>query len=113
MTISINQVQLRGYIGNLSEQINTEKSSFRTLSLSTQKGKKTAWHKIIIFDSNDVQIASNFELGVGDYIRVDGELSYRNREIKDAEGNVITTVKEASIIAHIVFGLEQKKPAAE
>lgn len=110
MTISINQVQLRGYIGNLSEEIKTEKSSFRTLSVSTQRGKKTDWHKIIIFNTEDVKIASSFELGVGDYIRIDGELSYRNRDIKDAEGNVIVTVKEASVIANIIFGLEQRKP---
>ena len=79
------------------------------MSVSTKRGKATDWHKVIIFDSNDVKVASGFELGVGDFVRIDGQLSYRDRPIKDANGNLVTTVKEASVIASIVFGLEQKQ----
>lgn len=113
MTNSTNQVQLIGYIGNISEQIKTDKSSFHTMSISTKRGKNTDWHKVIIFDNENIVVASNFELGIGDKVRIDGELSYRNRDIKDANSNLITTVKEASVIAQTVFGLEQKKTKAE
>ncbi len=109
MTKTINNISIYGYIGNISEKITTEKSSFHTMSVSTKRGKATDWHKVIIFDSNDVKVASGFELGVGDFVRIDGQLSYRDRPIKDANGNLVTTVKEASVIASIVFGLEQKQ----
>lgn len=108
MTKTINQIQLRGFIGNISEQITTDKSSFYTMSISTKRGKTTDWHKVIIFDGDDVVHAGNFKPGVGDYVRIEGELSYRNREIKDAGGNVITTVKEVSVIASTIFAMEQK-----
>lgn len=109
MTKTINQVQLRGFIGNVSEKITTDKSSFYTMSISTKRGKNTDWHKVVIFDGEDIIHAGNFEPSVGDYVRIEGELSYRSREIKDADGKVITSVKEASVIASTIFAMEQKQ----
>ena len=60
------------------------------------------WHNIMIFDKAVLEMAKACALTKGSKVRVDGELSYRKRAIKDTNGDVITTVKDAFIVAGIV-----------
>lgn len=108
MTNTSNYVQLYGYLGNDPEEVTTEKSNFITFSLGTSKGRSTDWHKVIVFDGQAKKLYDNFKPKKGDQVRVDGTISYRKREIKDAQGNVITTVKEASIIAITLIVVNSK-----
>jgi single-stranded DNA-binding protein len=108
MVNSQNYVQLYGILGNDPEEIETVKSNFTTFSLGTSARKSTDWHKVIVF-GHEYERYSAFIPKKGDQVRVDGTISYRKREIKDTEGNVIATVKEASIIAIRVLGLVKKK----
>ncbi len=109
MTNTLNLVDLCGYLGNDPEEITTEKSNFITFSLGTANGKSTDWHKVIIFDGHARKQYNNFKPKKGDNVRICGTISYSNREIKDAQGNVIITVKEASIIVLSVLLLNRKK----
>lgn len=109
MSKTINNVILYGYIGKMSEKITTDKSNFHSFSISTRRGKITDWHNVVVFEGQTEIEVEYSKPNVGDYVRVQGQLTYRNREIKDANGNVITTVKEASIIAFNLAVIDRKK----
>ena len=103
MTNTSNYIQINGYLGTAPEKVTTDNSTFTSLSIGTSRGKTTDWHKVIVFRGQGLTTNCDIDsLEKGDLVRIDGILTYRKREIKDSEGNLITTVKEASIIASMV-----------
>lgn len=113
MLNTINHIRLDGNVGREPKIIETEKSTFVELSVATKRpvaGEDTdkvkfitEWHKVMIFDEEDIQFFKGFDITKGSKVRVEGTLSYRNRPIKDADGEVITTVKEAFVVAYRVL----------
>ncbi|MEM8527991.1 MAG: single-stranded DNA-binding protein [Bacteroidota bacterium] len=103
MTTSYNYARLDGTIDNEPKEITTDKSTFTTFSVLTKIENSTDWHKVLVFDTNNIVYANGAELEKGTKVRVDGYISNRYREIKDDNGKVIAKVKETSIIANKVF----------
>jgi single-stranded DNA-binding protein len=109
MNRTVNDITLYGYIGKMSEKITTEKSSFHSFSISTKRGKVTDWHNVVVFEGQTETEIEHSQPNVGDYVRIQGQLTYRNREIKDSNGDVVTTVKEASVIAISLIIIDRKE----
>ena len=103
MTNSINYVRLDGTIDNQPKEITTDKSTFTTFSVLTKIENSTDWHKVLVFDTNNIAAFAGTELAKGTKVRVDGYISNRYREIKDDNGKVIAKVKETCIVANRVF----------
>lgn len=110
---TINHIRLDGNIGREPKIVETEKSNFVELSVATKRPVLsedidkvkfiTEWHKVMIFDEEAIEFFKPLDITKGSKVRVEGTLSYRNRAIKDADGEVITTVKEAFVVAYRVF----------
>lgn len=115
MLNTVNQVRLEGNLGNNPKLIETDKTTFMELSFATDKPIAanedgslktiTEWHKVLIFNAEIIEWVEKFGLKKGSKVRVDGALDYRKRQIKDATGEVVATVKEASVIAGGVLPL--------
>lgn len=115
MLNTVNQIRLEGNLGNNPKLIETDKTTFIELSVATDKPIAvkedgtlktiTEWHKVLIFDAEMIEQIEKFGLKKGSKVRVDGALDYRKRQIKDTNGEVVATVKEASVIAGRVLPL--------
>ena len=115
MLNTVNQIRLEGNLGNAPKLIETDKTKFMELSVATDKPigvseegnlkTITEWHKVLIFNTAVIEQVEKFGLNKGSKVRVDGALDYRKRQIKDANGELIATVKEASVIAGRVLPL--------
>ena len=115
MLNTVNQIRLEGNLGNNPKIIETDKTKFMELSVATDKPigvteagnlkTITEWHKVLIFDTEVIGKVEKFDLGKGSKVRIDGALDYRKRQIKDANGELVATVKEASVIAGRVLPL--------
>lgn len=115
MLNTVNQIRLDGNLGNDPKLIKTDTTTFLELSVATDKPIAvndngtlktiTEWHRVLIFDTAVIEKVGKFSLTKGSKVRVDGALDYRKRQIKDANGDVLATVKEASVIAARVLPL--------
>lgn len=115
MLNTVNQIRLEGNLGNNPKLIETDKTRFMELSVATDKPIAvkedgtlktiTEWHKVLIFDAAVLEKVQKFGLKKGSKVRIDSALDYHKRQIKDANGEVVTTVKEASVIAGRVLPL--------
>ena len=106
-----NQVKLTGNLGSEVRIIETEQSTFASVSIATTdsykdkdgtwQDKETLWHNIVAFSPTAIEKLKSLKKGTR--VEIIGALSYRPFEVQDGEGNVITK-KEASVIA---FQVEQ------
>lgn len=104
-----NTVELIGNIGSKLKVIETEESTFGTLSLATTdsykdketdewKEKETLWHDLVAFNPSVIEKLKAFDKGAR--LKVVGTLSYRPFQV-ELDGKVFNK-KEASVIIRSV-----------
>lgn len=103
MSRSLNKVQLIGNLGADPEVRSTSGGNrVATLSVATSRSwtnqsgerqEKTEWHRVVLWNSRNVQLADTAEkyLKKGDRVYIEGRIEYRTWE--DREGNTRYTTE--------------------
>ena len=101
MSLYINEIKLKGFLGKDAENITTKQQrTFTVLSLATKSGYKdkrtnewvnhTEWHRVVAFGT-PAEYAKG--LKKGDYVEIVGELRSTEYNAEVGEGRKKTTVK--------------------
>jgi single-strand DNA-binding protein len=101
MSLYINEIKLKGFLGKDAENVTTKQQrTFTVLSLATKSGYKdkrtnewvnhTEWHRVVAFGT-PAEYAKG--LKKGDYVEIVGELRSTEYNAEVGEGRKKTTVK--------------------